>query len=405
MSRVVPFLNPLEVFERMSVEPDPGVAMPDDEYFGDVEGGDAPTNTRIALLDGPALAEPLPPLEYLIREIGLAAGGGAPHLGAGYGFTGKTITWQAAGLALVAHRSVWGAYKAPKPFRVVHVDLEQGERLTRRRYQRLALAMGIELAKLGDGLAVAVMPPLSLSAEHADAWREIMTGRDLAIVDSLRAATAGADENDSGIRAGLDMLGSLSEATGCRALVIHHARKPAGDEDAGRYAIRGSSAIYDACDSVYVFSAAKGEPVLVEHVKARSHGEPTEPIALVIEDVERHDVATVSVDRFIEIYVAQVRVADRTPSGLAAVRIRPLRFLQQPQQQPRHLRRSSREAGAVGFAIGTTAGRRGEARQPDAVARENLLGARSLMHPRLFPRLHAASTLISQPYRLPRRCA
>ena len=130
------------------------------------------------------------------------------------------------------------------------------------------------------------MPPLSLKLEHADRWREIMTGRDLIIIDSLRAATGGQDENDSAIRAGLDMLGKLSEDTGCRALVIHHARKQGSDDPGGRYAIRGSSAIFDAADSAYLFSAGKGEAVSVEHVKARTHGEPVEDSALVISDVE-----------------------------------------------------------------------------------------------------------------------
>jgi hypothetical protein len=114
-----------------------------------------------------------------------------------------------------------------------------------------------------------------------------MSGRDLAIVDSLRAASAGQDENDSGIRTGLDMLGAVSEATGCRALVIHHARKQGPDDPGGRYAIRGSSAIFDSVDAAYLFSAGKGEPVHVEQVKARSHGEPVEDFALVISDVDR----------------------------------------------------------------------------------------------------------------------
>ena len=253
----------------------------------DAAAVEAPSSgTRIALLTGPELAAPMPEPDYLVREIGLVAGGGAPHLVAGYGFTGKTLAAQSLALSLAAGVRVWGVYGARQPRRVAHVDLEQGERLTRRRYQRLALAMGVDLRALGDALAVAVMPPISLRAEHEESWRELMTGRDLVIVDSLRAATGGADENDSGIRAGLDMLAKVSDETGCRPLVIHHARKPNADDPGGRYAIRGSSAIYDACDSVYVFSAAQGEPVLIEHVKARSHGEPTEPVALVIADVE-----------------------------------------------------------------------------------------------------------------------
>lgn len=247
---------------------------------------EAPPLSSIALLDGPALAAPLPEIGYLVREIGLVAGGGAPHLVAGYGFSGKTLALQALAIALAAGRPAWSAYHVRDPRRVVHVDLEQGDRLTRRRYQRLALPAGVDLASLGDALVVAVMPPLTLSVACERQWREIMQGRDLAIVDSLRAATGGQDENSSEIRAGLDMLGHVSESTGCRALVIHHARKPTEDAAGGRYAIRGSSAIFDGVDGAYLFSASRGEPVHVEPVKARSHGELVEHFALVISDIE-----------------------------------------------------------------------------------------------------------------------
>ncbi len=238
------------------------------------------------VLTGPAIAAPLPELAYLVREIGLVAGGGAPHLVAGYGFAGKTLALQALALALAAAKPIWGAYTCRDVRRVLHVDLEQGDRLTRRRYQRLAAAMGVDLAAMGSSLALSVMPPLALAPAHMESWRALMTERDLVIVDSLRAATGGQDENSSDIRAGLDMLGSLSDATGCRSMVILHARKPSDDDPGGRYAIRGSSAIYDAGDSVYLFSASKGEPVLVSNVKARTHGELAEDFALVISDVE-----------------------------------------------------------------------------------------------------------------------
>ena len=73
---------------------------------------------EIALLDGPALAAPLPDVEYLVCEIGLVAGGGAPHLFAGYGFSGKTLALQAMALALAAGCPVWGAYRVIDPRRV-----------------------------------------------------------------------------------------------------------------------------------------------------------------------------------------------------------------------------------------------------------------------------------------------
>jgi RecA-family ATPase len=239
----------------------------------------------IRVLDGKAIAVPIPVVPCLVAEIGLVAGGGATHLVAGYGYSGKTLALQSLALSLAAGRPVWGAYTGTQG-RVLHVDLEQGDRLTRRRYQRLAAAMGVDLPSLGDSLGLAIMPPLKLARDHFVEWRDLMAGRDLVIVDSLRAASGGQDENSSEIRGCVDMLGELSEATQCRATLIHHSRKPQRDDPGGRFAIRGSSAIYDACDCVYLFAAAKGEPVSVEQAKARTQGDSIPDFALVISDVE-----------------------------------------------------------------------------------------------------------------------
>lgn len=245
-----------------------------------------PSSAAIKILTGPDLAKPLPDLEYLVREIGLVAGGGAPHMIAGYGFSGKTVAAQSLAVSLAAQAKVWGSFISTEKRRVLHVDMEQGERLTQRRYQRIAFAIGVDLSELGDDIALAVMPPIQLTAAHKSQWMDLMAGRDLIIIDSLRAASSGQDENSSEIRGGLDMLGQVSEDTKCRAMVIHHARKVSADDPGGRYAIRGSGAIFDGSDSVYLFGANKGEPVNVEMVKARSHGEPVDDFAIVIGDVE-----------------------------------------------------------------------------------------------------------------------
>jgi hypothetical protein len=131
------------------------------------------------------------------------------------------------------------------------------------------------------------MPPLSLIPGSEPQWQELMGGRDLILIDSFRAAIPGQDENSADVRGGLDMLGRLSEATGCRAAVIHHARKPpiVPSGASAAFDVRGSGAIYDACDCVYQMGAGTGEPVRVAHTKARSHGEPVDDFALVIEDV------------------------------------------------------------------------------------------------------------------------
>lgn len=271
--------------------PEPPPELHDDQTHRRSRGGrtsaaspqkDAPA---IRLLDGVAIAVPIPSVPCLVPEIGLVAGGGATHMVAGYGYSGKTLSLQAMALSLAAGRPVWGAYAGQRS-RVVHVDFEQGDRLTRRRYQRLAAAMGVELPSLGDALGLAVMPQLSLTRDHFVQWRDLMAGRDLCIIDSLRAAAGGQDENSSEIRGCLDMLGELSEATQCRPALIHHSRKPQRDDPGGRFAIRGSSAIYDACDCVYLFGATKGEPVSVEQAKARTQGDSIPDFALSIADVE-----------------------------------------------------------------------------------------------------------------------
>lgn len=236
----------------------------------------------VKLRFGDDLEQPMPALSYLVRELGLVAGPGAPHLVAGYGFSGKTFAVQSMLLSLAAGLPVWGAFPIARPLRVLHVDLEQGE-LTQRRYQRLSRTMGIDMRTLGDRLAVAVMPRLKIKAGETR-WIDLMVDRDVVVVDSLRAGCGGS-ENDSEFRAALDMLGEISHATSCRPMAIHHAKKPSDDDTEARYSIRGSSAIYDAVDSAYIFSGARGEPVRVEHVKARSHGDLEADRALVFHDV------------------------------------------------------------------------------------------------------------------------
>lgn len=241
-------------------------------------------------LEWRAIMEALPDLPYLVAELGLVAGGGAPHLIAGYGYSGKSVAMQSMLLSMATGRAIWGAYRCRDPLRVIHVDFEQGERLTRERYQRLSRAMRLEAEHIEDRLLLVEMPDLALIPEHRDRWLAILEGRSFLLIDSLRSACPGIDENSSDMRRPMDMLGGLGEATGCRALILHHARKPPSEgPSGGRYSIRGSSAIFDGSDAAFVFSGEKGEPVKVSQERARSHGHECEDFALVISDVEGGD--------------------------------------------------------------------------------------------------------------------
>jgi hypothetical protein len=236
------------------------------------------------LLLVPDIFMPLPPVNWVCEPLDIAPG--PPALVAGYGYSGKTLTLQDYALAVASGTPAWGRFPV-RTGRVLHLDYEQGAHLTRMRYQRLARARGIDPRELEDRLALAVMPRVYLDADPKDEIPRIVDGFDVVIVDSFKASCPTTEENASGARIPLDKLTRLSEATGATPIVIHHARKPSQNPQGGaRMGIRGSGALYDACGSVLVFSAEKGEPITVQHEKAKITGKTHPDFRLWIEDVE-----------------------------------------------------------------------------------------------------------------------
>jgi hypothetical protein len=246
--------------------------------------------TATTLLGVPEIFAPLPAVDYLCQPLDMAPG--APTLVAGYGFSGKTLAVQDLALAVATTTPAWGRFTVASG-RVLHIDYEQGAYLTRLRYQRLARARGIDPRDLEGKLAVAPLPPWYLDTDAAEKLDRLVEGYDLVIVDSFRAACPHTDENSSDARIPLDRLTRIAEQIGIAPIVIHHARKPSQNAQGGsRMAIRGSGALYDACGSVLVFAAEKGEPIAVSHDKARISGRPHPDFRLWIEDVEIDGDAT-----------------------------------------------------------------------------------------------------------------
>jgi hypothetical protein len=218
------------------------------------------------------LAQPLPPIPWVCEPLGLAPG--AVSLVAGYGYSRKTMALQSLGLSVALGAPVWGLWSCRKGT-FVHLDYEQGRRLTQERYQRLARGMGHELTDVpSDAMRACIMPRAYLDEPNiGDRLTRLLEGASFVVVDSLRAAFPHADENSSEIRSHLDVLSRVSERTGAAIAVIHHARKPS-QQSAGTatHAIRGSSALFDACQSVYVFEGEKDTPTRVHHQKDRVRG-------------------------------------------------------------------------------------------------------------------------------------
>jgi hypothetical protein len=231
------------------------------------------------------LDEPLPPIPWVCEDLELAPG--PVTIFGGYGYSAKTVTAQSLALAVASGRPAFGVLPVTSG-RVRHVDYEQGRRLTQERYQRLGRAMSIRFSEIGDALGFVSLPheKLDSSATEAILVREL-EGVRLAIIDSYRAGAPTIDENASGARVPLDMLARVSETTGCAIVVIHHARKTSEGDADERQILRGSSAVFDAAQSIWTFVAKKGEPTRASCAKARLTGRNFDPFCLHVEDVPR----------------------------------------------------------------------------------------------------------------------
>ena len=240
---------------------------------------------RIKWMFGDTAAVELPAPTWLVQELQICPG--RPTMIAGYGASGKTLIAQSLLLSCAAGVPVWGQFASPRKFTVRHFDHDQGSYATRRRYQRLAKGLGVSLRDLGTRFAFATQPNISLT--HADAKRHYLDAcadADLVLIDALRGAAAGADENDSRMRECVDVLAWVSEQMKSVAFIlIHHAGKVVGEDK--RTGPRGSSAIFDGCGCVMQIEAKEGDDAKTVHQTksaAEAEGGIIRPFALSIED-------------------------------------------------------------------------------------------------------------------------
>jgi hypothetical protein len=196
----------------------------------------------------------LPPVAWLVERYGVCPG--APTIVAGHAGAGKTYLLQDLALAVATAGRQWLGADV-RHGSVLHIDHEQGTRETIGRYQDLGIQGTADLD-------VCVMPLWRLSLdERGETIRKLAKDRALILIDSLRASLPGVDENESGVRAWLDLLTSVSSDTGCVFCLIHHARKGSGEERGTLDVVRGSSGIVDAAGTVLTLTVPTyddGEP-------------------------------------------------------------------------------------------------------------------------------------------------
>ena len=255
-------------------------------YYGfeDTDAG----RPLVSFLSDDDVFTPEPPSNLLVPALGLAAG---PPVGLfGQGYVGKTIIAMSLGLSVALGRPLWGLHTVRRGA-YVHFDHEQGRRLTKARVQRLTAGLAAGKEDLRDRLKIAIYPRLTLVTPNAeDHYTRVFEGHAVAVIDALKGITPGVDENSSQIRDFIGILSRASERTGCAVILLHHAGKtPLAGDRPRKESGRGSSAIFDECQSVFVITAKKNEPAFVSHEKDRELGMTVADFGLRIEDVPTDD--------------------------------------------------------------------------------------------------------------------
>jgi hypothetical protein len=220
-------------------------------------------DTAVTIQAGPfafkvgGLDAPLPPLQWLVHE--LICRGDVTMLVA-HGNSLKT--WLAFSLLLaVSTGKLWLGRFAVTRGRAALIDFESGDYEVARRLQIL----GAKDVEVGDRLLRSSFSGANLVDPAA--WIALAKlGLELLVIDSFNAASPEQDENDARAALMLQHAGRFANATGCTVIVIHHARKGSGGDS--REVVRGTSALYAACDRVFKFD----EPEKPEDDASRSTG-------------------------------------------------------------------------------------------------------------------------------------
>ena len=136
------------------------------------------------------------------------------------------------------------------------------------------------------GLFLFHCPPLDLGTPAGvSAFAETVEryDLDLVVIDSLRRAAPGLDENDSAaVSSVLSPLRSLTASSGRTIIVVHHSRKRVGDSPSeARQMVRGSLDLVASVDVLLYIRSKESGTFTLEHAKSR-RGLPHEPIQVRI---------------------------------------------------------------------------------------------------------------------------
>lgn len=229
---------------------------------------------------------PLEEPDYLVEALLVR---GSLSLLVAYGSSFKTWAWQDLGLSIAAGLP-WLERFPTRQGGALLIDFESGDYELRRRSHRLALGRGIRTPL--DGFAFVTMPDSTLMQdEFFEQVKTLAQVYKFIGIDSLSAGSAGLDENTTKFAHSLQRLKAIAASTGCCIMVLHHARKTEGKNGHGprdtvadpRQGVRGTSAIFNACDVVLSMQQTASGRMIFSQIKSRG-GKSVQTFQIVLED-------------------------------------------------------------------------------------------------------------------------
>lgn len=183
----------------------------------------------------------LPPRQYILKRLEIEKGTLALLCAAGG--SGKSWLIQYIACCVNSGKPLFDKFEVAQG-RVLHIDVEQGENQTQRRYERLASGLGLNDYDV-DRVELNGRLDSAENIKHIEAdLTELFTGYQMVMIDSLKAVSE-VDENSAQIEIICKIFKRVAEKAGCAIMLIHHKGK--GKSDA-RQSGRGHSSIYDSVD-------------------------------------------------------------------------------------------------------------------------------------------------------------
>lgn len=181
------------------------------------------------------------PLQFICKRLKLIRGNLTGVMAAGG--SGKSLFCQYLGLCVASGQKLFGEFPVISG-KVLHIDLEQSERLTAVRLTRIAKGMGIDRIENLDRMC---LPRIDVHSDLSKIETELVNifqNYSLVQIDSLKKLS-NADENTAEIEPVVNMLRKAAEKSNSCIMMIHHMGKT---KISAIQSGRGHSSIYDSLD-------------------------------------------------------------------------------------------------------------------------------------------------------------